>query len=63
LRLYLNARRFIVPFLACASGFGSLNLLFAASRVLRLGMSSSSTRSHADWVSRVVAGIREWVAT
>jgi hypothetical protein len=38
-------RRFIMTFLVCASGFGSRNLLFAARRVLRLGMSSSSSRS------------------
>ena len=34
-----------MTFLACASGFGSRNLLFAARRALRFGMSSSSSRS------------------
>jgi hypothetical protein len=39
-----------MTFLACAFGFGSRNLLFAARRALRLGMSSSSSRSLADRV-------------
>jgi hypothetical protein len=39
-----------MTFLACASGFGSRNLLFVARRALHLGMSSSSSRSLTDRV-------------
>jgi hypothetical protein len=51
---------FIVTFLACASGFGSLYLLLAASLALLLGMSSESSSSPARalvaWVRRSHGG-------